>query len=558
MTHTDASLPVLTVSAASIGRGNNATTAVVAALSKLENGGTLRFEKGEYHFYEDGTLKRFYAVSNNDAGEKRIVLPLLQKQSVTVDGCGSTFVFHGRIFPFVADACRGLTLKNMILDRSQPIFVKMRVRDVDDQGFGLEIGEGECPFRIEQGSLIFQREWGEFSGLERKLSLHSADRFRVRYLFTGACEDSKQNLPVSYMSADAVRTEWGVRLTYRKDPEASDCLFWEGESLYVVLDGERENDLIFLNECEDVRVENITVRAAMGMGIIGQLCRDIRIKNFCSDSSRYAGGITVSADAMHFVNCDGVLDISDCRITHTGDDILNVHGMYTLLREARPDRITAQIMHRDQYFFCPYRPGDRLVLIQKSTMKQLAVFLVSDYSVSGALGTDITLNGRFEEGFGELSGKGDILIENPDRMPDLHLWNCYFSNYPHLRISGSGKMLVENTVFENSRSAVHLLDLSQYWYESGRIKDFTFRNNVMRGCSNLGEQSFIVAGVSGFSDAEAPKIHEKIEISNNRFEDIKHHAIVVGGVRDLVLRDNLFDRSGDDLIVIDGCSVVDP
>ena len=81
MTHTDASLPVLTVSAASIGRGNNATAAVVAALSKLENGGTLRFEKGEYHFYEDGTLKRFYAVSNNDAGEKRIVLPLLQKQS---------------------------------------------------------------------------------------------------------------------------------------------------------------------------------------------------------------------------------------------------------------------------------------------------------------------------------------------------------------------------------------------------------------------------------------------------------------------------------------------
>ena len=173
---------VITVSARSVGDGNNATPAVIAALSKLENGGTLRFEKGEYHFYEEGTLKRFYAVSNNDAGEKSIVFPLIQKNDVTVDGGGSVFVFHGKIFPFVADACRGLTLKNMTVDRSQSTFVKMRIRDVDDTGFGLEIDDGAYPFRVEHGSLIFPREWGEFSGLERKYSLHSADRFRVRYL----------------------------------------------------------------------------------------------------------------------------------------------------------------------------------------------------------------------------------------------------------------------------------------------------------------------------------------------------------------------------------------
>ena len=113
-------------------------------------------------------------------------------------------------------------------------------------------------------------------------------------------------------------------------------------------------------------------------------------------------------------------------------------------------------------------------------------------------------------------------------------------------------MTVENCTFEKARAAVLLLDLSDYWYESGRIKDFIFRNNKMRGCSDLGEESFILAGVSGFSDASAPKIHKRIEISNNVFEGIKYHAIVAGGVEELVLKNNSFDTEKDDLIVIDG------
>ena len=97
-----------------------------------------------------------------------------------------------------------------------------------------------------------------------------------------------------------------------------------------------------------------------------------------------------------------------------------------------------------------------------------------------------------------------------------------------------------------------LLDLSDYWYESGRIKDFTFRNNKMKGCNDLGEESFILAGVSGFSDASAPRIHKRIEISDNIFEGVRYHAIVAGGVEDLIMKNNSFDTEKDDLIVIDG------
>ena len=535
------------------GEGNNATPAVISALGELgKKGGILLFEKGEYHFYEEGCRKEFFAVSNNSAGEKSIVFPLFNTRGLTVDGGGSTFVFHGKVFPFIADGCRDLIIKNAIIDRSEPHFVALKIRDVDRHGFGLEIDSEKFPFKIEKGSLIFKREWGEFSGLEKKLALHSADRFRVRYLFTGECSDSKYNLPVAYMNADATLTDYGARLTYREDENASECLFFENESLYVIVDGNRENDLIFLNECKGVTIENLTVRAAIGMGVIGQLSSDIKIKNFSTDSAYYGNAITISADAMHFVNCDGFLDISDCRITHTGDDILNVHGMYTLLTSADKSTVKAKIMHQEQRYFCPYRNGDKLPLIDKKTLRQIAYFKVEDFSVGGELGEDITLEGNFESGFEALDQADEILIENPERMPDMVLRNCYFSNYPHLRISGGGKMLVENSVFEKSRAAVLLIDLSDYWYESGRIKDFTFRGNIMRGCNDLGEKSFILAGVSGFSDADAPKIHEKIEISDNIFKGIKYQAITAGGVRELIMKNNSFDSDKEDIMIIDG------
>jgi hypothetical protein len=50
--------------------------------------------------------------SNNQSGEKRVVFPLSGRRNVTIDGCGSTFVFHGRTFPFAATNGTGLTLRN--------------------------------------------------------------------------------------------------------------------------------------------------------------------------------------------------------------------------------------------------------------------------------------------------------------------------------------------------------------------------------------------------------------------------------------------------------------
>ena len=537
----------IVLSAAQIG-AQNATPYVVDALRRLRSGGILRFEPGEYHFYEDGVYSAFYAVSNNSAGEKPIVFPILQTDGLEIDGGGATFVFHGLVFPFVVDGCRNITLKNMVLDRSRPPYARMRVRDVSDIGFGLEIDRCESPFYVEDGCLHFVREYGVRSGIDRKYALHATKRIRERYLFTGDCTDSTANLPVGYMWGDAEEREWGVYLTYREAEGASPCLYEDGESLYALLDADRTVDTVFLQDSEQIRIENVTVRWGLGMGIIAQLCHDVTIKGFCTDASGREDGVTICTDAMHFVNCSGALEISDCDISHTGDDALNVHGMYTLLKSVKDDRLEVAVMHQEQYGFCPYKAGDLLRLIDQSTLRAMAVFCVR---ACQTMGNRILIEGSFESGKASLAACGAVLVENPDRMPNLHLHHNHFHHYPNVRLSGAGEMLVEDNLLECSKSAMIVQDLWEYWYESGRVKHLAIRRNRMVDCNALGSQeAFLQVGVSGFDHRNAPKIHEKIEISENEFSKTKRYVLAASGVRDLQMHDNVYDV--DALMTRDG------
>lgn len=534
----------------------NATPTVVSAIRELERmgGGILLFEKGDYHFFEEGTEKRYYAVSNNSAGEKKIVFSLRNLNGITVDGGGSRFIIHGKIFPFVVDACQNVQIKNIYFDRDRSPHASLRVRDVTEDGFGLEIDKNACPFRVEDGSLILQREYGDFSGKEKVFSLHSSERIHVRYLLTGNCTARHDHLPTAFMWGDAKETPWGVRLSYRNKPDAQPCLYEEGEHLSIFPDGGRENDLIFLQNSEEIRIEDITIRQAMGMGIIAQLCRNITVKGFCTDYDESAGGVTTTADAMHFVNCDGHLEISDCHITHTEDDILNVHGMYTLLRSADEKALRVQIMHHEQEGFCPYREGDRLSLIRQYDGSILGEFTVTSALFEENSSQFIRLMGTWDHGQNEVfQSKEDILVENPRRMPDLHLHHNVFYHFPHLRISGNGELLIEDNHIECAKAAALFLDLAKYWYESGRIRHLVFRRNRLVNCNAMGPaKRWIQIGVFGFEDKDAPKVHEQIEITNNEFLGLNSYAITAGGVKNLIIQGNRTDSGKKLPIMIDG------
>ncbi len=526
----------------------NATPLVVRALEQLcqSGGGTLAFETGEYHFYEEGTRREFMAVSNNSACDKAMAFPILEMENITVDGHGSVFVFHDVVFPFMVSRSKNIVLRNIVCDTGVSPLVEFVVCNKSEDGFDLLIDGAVNPFFAEDGSLMFRRENQIVSGKNEFFSLHALGKHAVQFFATGDCQADLSNLPARLMKCDVTEIPGGIHAAYRADcPDP--CRYEEGEKITSIIDGKRLVDVICLDRSENVLVQNITVGRGIGMGVVGQLSTDIVVDGFSTDVSFHPDGYqTLTADSLHFINCDGKLEIKNCTISDTMDDALNVHGMYTAVTRVGEGVLFSKICHQEQRHFNPYRPGDRLEIIDNNTFEIVAEFVVEDSRLLS--GTEIEICGRFTYGSDKITA--DFWIENPDRMPDLHLHHNHFYNYPNIRISGGGEMLVEHNRFADCNTALLCMDLARYWYESGRVKHLVYRNNELDNCNGRGGSAFLRIGVDGVPDEEAPKIHGRIEIIGNIFKNITRYAVKAGGVKELILQDNRVENDRPELYKI--------
>ena len=347
----------------------NTTPKVIEAIDKLKNsgGGELYFEKGEYHFYKDDAIEQFVAVSNNRSNIKKIIFPIMNADNITINGNGSVFVFHDITSPFYVYKSKNIILKDIIFDRAFSPTVNMKVADKSDNGFKLLMDKKQAPYYVKNGNVVFEREWGEFSTAVRKIDLLMKGQHRVQYLFAGDTSASTSNLPVSFMLTDAEEADDGVYFRYRENTQAK-CIFEDGTELYCLADGsDRESDVILLSNSDDIKIENVTIRRGLSMGIIAQLSSNIEIDGLRTDSNFYKDSPTLTADCMHFVNCSGSIDIHDCNIENISDDVINIHGVYTSLKEKYNDKLIVELKHRSQKFFNPYKAGDILDIISPST-----------------------------------------------------------------------------------------------------------------------------------------------------------------------------------------------
>ena len=508
----------------------NATPLVVHALSQLKDGGTLIFEPGEYHFYEDGALCRYLTPSNNSSGQKSIVFPLIDCRDVTVDGYGSTFVFHDLAFPFAVKDSRNITVKNFTVTTRFPSFVIAEVRDIDENGFSLYTDRGSAPCRTENGNLIFDLEHRSVSTQNQKLSLHQLSTLGVHYLFAGDCAESKENLATTFTDTDAKAFDGGIRFTYRTTPNSMPCRYASGERIAVNLEEHRERDVFFFDNAEDITVQNITVHRGGGMGIIAQMCRNITVDGFHAEPLDNEP-VSLTADVFHFIQCDGELVIENSTLNSSLDDACNIHGTYMTLQSGNGHEITARYGHTDQDHLLVCRPGDVLDLIDAETLRVVGHATVKSAAFTDRSGLNIGLT--VKEDISSIAHPG-MLIENPHRMPNITLRGNNWYNFPHIRLSGAGKILVENNTFHECSCAVMAYDLSQYWYESGRIRDLCIRHNKIGPC----RYACINTGVSGYENGNTPLIHETIRIEQNDFITNGGKVLNVFGFNRVIVREN--------------------
>ena len=537
----------LTIPGSLAAKGVNVTPFVVKKLEELaENGGgTLLFEKGEYHFYPQGTYNGFFAPCNNTSGSKQVCFPIIGGSDITVDGSGSLFIFHGRVFPFIVSESISVTLKNFTCDTCLSPAAVLEIIEKNDDGFLCRIDKGASPYTTKDGHLFFDREEYVVGTDDRKLSLHSLDRMKIIYLLAGDAPSVRtDNLAAPAIFTDAFDLGDRLYLRYRDTDTGIHCPYETGERVVINLGERRENALFFFENSQNVLVENVTIRRFGGMGFIAQLCSDIRICGVQTDKSAHSDLVTLTADAFHLVNCSGVFELARCNMESFLDDACNVHGVYTVVDSICGDTVHMRLGHEQQDFFSPFSESDRVRLIDPSNLEIVAEAVVKDVYICGADG--LTLNASMDFLYGKDRVKEGFFVETPEKMPDILIHDNIFRDFPHIRLSGMGKITVNDNTISDCSKALVLYDLAAYWYESGRIKDADIYENSFVNCNELGGDSFIDISVSGFDRESAPKIHENISIHDNSFSKLRNFAVTAAGVKKIQVYGNTFDGNKQD------------
>ena len=503
---------------------------------------TLRFHPGIYHFRPDRAPEKFYYISNNDCGVRRIAFPLIGVNGLTIDGGGAEFLFHGRITPFVVDHSSDIALRNFTVDYDRPFYSQGEVVACTEDSLDLRLDSAAFPYRVDGGSLSFTSP--DWTSLHDSCWLVTEFDPRTRAPTRSMYYYPIKNKGVSFAHIDKTFDDWAQPFSATELEPGLVRLHYKTPWLHtigniVTLSHEKRNNPgVFIHESRSVAIEDVRLYHVGAMGVIGQLSADISLKRVemapRPGSTRIIG---VQADATHFVNCEGTIRLEDCQFDNMLDDATNIHGIYSSVsRVAGKDTIEAELKHFQQHGICSYRPGDRVAFTEPQTMQTLAEGVVADVSV---------INARFFElRFMDALPAGvcpGFAIANLTRMPAVVIRGCRTgNNRPRGFLLGSNRpMLIEGNTFYNSSHAIHVSGDANYWNESGPVRDLTIRGNTFQNCGYADGAAPINISPEVPKAAEGgPGYHSGIVIEENTFISPNPNLLTAGFVDGLVFRNN--------------------
>lgn len=432
----------------------------------------IRFQKGTYNFCEKGAAEREYYISNHDQDNpKKVGMPLEELKSLTLDGGGASFVFHGRMLPVSLLHSSNCSLKDFSIDFKNPHIAQVEIVR-NDPKLGITFKPASwVNYRVSKDSIFeaygdgwtVRHSWGiPFEKGTRRIVYNAGDR---------GC-----NTKGSFITDDG----------YVQAP------FWKDETLtsgtvFVMRGWGRPTPGIFLSHNVNTTLTNIKVHYAEGMGLLAQLCENISLDKFnvClkgNDDARY---FTTQADATHFSGCKGKIISVNGLYEGMMDDAINVHGTYLkVIKKLDNQTLIARYMHDQSWGFDWGFPGDEVQFIASKTMELIGgknqiklIKPVDKASVSGAREFEIT----FEEPLPDSVDENiDCGIENLTWTPEVYFAGNIIRNN---RARGSlfstpKKTVVENNLFDHtSGTAILLCGDCNGWFETGACREVIIRNN---------------------------------------------------------------------------------
>ncbi|WP_111708848.1 right-handed parallel beta-helix repeat-containing protein [Lutibacter citreus] len=542
----------------------DATPAVLARVLEASEKpiSEIKFEKGTYHFYPDRGLEFYVHISNHNDEVIRTSFPINGFENLTIDGQGSTFIFHGVMIPFFINDSKNITVKNLTVDWAESFHSEGKIvaHDVANHTFDMEISD-EYPYEIRNDQLIFVKEYYEhtlgqailfdpktkaiafdtesYTGLsltgKNKVS-RNLDKISYKYkIDIRDPENSKlrkeNNLKVEELKPGLVR----IYNHKKKLPPIGMILVCKGEQ-----DKNRLAPAFRVTHTYGFNGTNVNIHHAGGMGIIAENSGDLILDNFNITPS-HGRMVSTTADATHFVGCRGKVELKNCTFNNQLDDATNVHGTYQEVVEILNSKtIGVRMGHYQQQGFVIGQPNDNIGFVRlsksffsydqntiKSVQKINSRYMLITFNKD--LPTDLKV--------------GD-LIENLDGYPDLLVENCTISRNRArgLLLSSPKNTIIRNNYFHTEMEAILIPVESGHWYESGNGANIVIENNTFQDCQHSGFNRGVIRFVT--DDDNENIAFNNITISNNKFNQFDNLILELANTDGLKFAGNTITNSG--------------
>lgn len=542
----------------------DATAAVVArmlqAKSKPISG--IKFEKGTYHFYPDKGFEKFCYISNHGDLMVNTPFPIFNMKNLTIDGQGSTFIFHGVMIPFMVDNSTNISVKNVTIDWHEAFHSEGLIvaNDEKNHTFDMQIST-EYPYEIRNDEIYFIKEYYEHT-LGQSI-LYDPERSAITFnteAYTNITAKGKiknsvnvDNIVYKYehdgkdVGFKNLGTEYRIKVEALKPglvrvhghkkllPPVGNILTMKGaQGLNRVAPAFR------VTYTNGFNATNVNIHHAGGMGIIAENSSDLILDSFNVTPSK-GRMVSTTADATHFVGCRGKVVLKNCTFQNQLDDASNIHGTYQKIVDVLDDyRIGVRMGHHQQKGFVIAKPNDNVGLVrlsnsffayQKLTVKSTE-YINNRYQI-------ITLNEKLPSDV-----KPGDLVENLDGYPDLLVQNCNISNNRArgLLISNPVNTVIENNFFSTEMEAILVPVESGSWFESGNAANVLIKGNTFQDSQHSGFDR----GVIRFDtdDDNANIAFKNIEIIDNTFNHFDNLILEITNADGVLFKGNTITNSG--------------
>jgi len=307
--------------------------------------------------------------------------------------------------------------------------------------------------------------------------------------------------------------------------------FKTGDCFYL-FDVRRQFAGIFVNQCENVILDNIKQRFNYSLALVLQDSKDVSLLNseFVPEENSTRKMASV-ADFIQVCMCRGKINIENNLFDGAGDDCLNVHGVHYKIKSVDKNKLTVSFMHPQSHGYNPLHPGDKIAFIHPKSLLEngkteiISSHLLNEYEI------------ELEVASFEKALVGEV-IEDISACPDVYFANNTLNRIitRGLLLTTRGKVIIKDNHFiSTSMSGILLSDDAKNWYESGMCCDVTIDNNLFDYC---GQTPVLIKPENAVYKGA---VHKNIRIINNQFKDYKGYCIRSKAADNIKVKGNKFN-----------------